>query len=264
MKVGTASVTLLSFARHEQILVDVAEHDLDVLQPGEALLQRVALAVDADVGDDDPVIGAEHAVADQRCSPDAGPKNIRADGHAGRGQAKARREVPPGDAVVVFGIAGQGKPPSKRQGIRRPDAPNLSTSGALFWPNVSGKVLRQLGRTRASESHFHAELDLPLRGPAERAGRLDGMAEMVPTAALPIVVFGLANCGWLSTLNASIRNSVAMRPTLVFFDQRRVDVERAGIESMVAQRCHEDLPDGVPHHSKHETMPVLWPGACKT
>src|SRR5579872_5767437 len=39
---------------------------------------------------------------------------------------------------------------------------------------------------------------------------------MVPTAAFPIVVFGLANCGWFSTLKASMRTSVLSGPSRVF------------------------------------------------
>ena len=45
---------------------------------------------------------------------------------------------------------------------------------------------------------------------------LDSIAEMTPAEALPIVVFGLANCGWFSRLNASIRNSVSTPPNRVF------------------------------------------------
>jgi hypothetical protein len=37
---------------------------------------------------------------------------------------------------------------------------------------------------------------------------LESIDEIVPTAALPICVFGLANCGWLRTLKASMRISV--------------------------------------------------------
>src|SRR5687767_12326380 len=44
----------------------------------------------------------------------------------------------------------------------------------------------------------------------------ESIAEIVPTCALPICVFGLANCGWLSTLNASMRISVENRPIFVF------------------------------------------------
>ena len=45
---------------------------------------------------------------------------------------------------------------------------------------------------------------------------LDNIAVIVPAAALSNTVFGLANCGWLSRLNASMRISVVNRPILVF------------------------------------------------
>ena len=46
----------------------------------------------------------------------------------------------------------------------------------------------------------------------------DGLASIAviwPKAALPNVVFGLPNCGWFRTLNASTRNSVSILPNYV-------------------------------------------------
>ena len=63
-------------ARGEQVLVDVAERlDLDVLELGEALLQRVALSVDADAGGHDFVVGAEHAAPDEGAAPTRVPNS---------------------------------------------------------------------------------------------------------------------------------------------------------------------------------------------
>ena len=49
-------------ALRREVRVDVAERlDLDVRQLREAALERVALAADADAGDDDAIVGAEDA-----------------------------------------------------------------------------------------------------------------------------------------------------------------------------------------------------------
>src|SRR5215475_7369108 len=45
---------------------------------------------------------------------------------------------------------------------------------------------------------------------------LASIAEIVPNAALPNVVFGLANCGWFRTLKISSRSSESTRPIRVF------------------------------------------------
>ena len=130
-------------ARGVQVLVDVAERlDLDVLQFREAPLEAVALPVDTDAGGHDPVVRADDAVTGLGRSPDARPKHIRADGDAGRCYAETRREVPPGDAILFFGIAGQGKPPSLLPGRKRPDRRILARRGAGY---VNGKAARKGG-----------------------------------------------------------------------------------------------------------------------
>ena len=43
----------------------------------------------------------------------------------------------------------------------------------------------------------------------------DNIDVMVPKAAVPNVVFGSANAGWLSTLKASIPSSLVTRPNYV-------------------------------------------------
>ena len=72
-------------------------------------------------------------------------------------------------------------------------------------------------RLSRSERQLRRELDVALRRAAQRARRVACSIEViVATAALPIVRFGWANCGWLRTLNASKRNSVSTRPIFVF------------------------------------------------
>ena len=54
-------------ALRRQVRVDVAERlDLDVREPREPALERVALPADADAGGDDAIVGAEDAAADVR------------------------------------------------------------------------------------------------------------------------------------------------------------------------------------------------------
>src|SRR5690606_29478007 len=99
-----------------EVRVDVTEGlDLDVLQPREAALERVALAADADAGKDQPVVGP----LDARRSARGGRHEAAADGEAGGGQAELRRERTPGDAVLRVMIAsheslhGEPEPPQQ-------------------------------------------------------------------------------------------------------------------------------------------------------
>ena len=73
-------------------------------EPGEAALQRVALAADADAGDHDAIVGAEDAVADVRRRLQARAEQVGADGDAGRGRTDTSREFAPGDAIGVLGL----------------------------------------------------------------------------------------------------------------------------------------------------------------
>ena len=87
-----------------EVGVDVAERlDLDVLELREAALQRVALAADADIRDDDLVVRAEDAALGARGRR---VEELAADGDARCRRAESRREIPPRDAVVVVPVVG--------------------------------------------------------------------------------------------------------------------------------------------------------------
>ena len=90
-----------------QVRVDVAERlDLDVLEPREAALQRVALAADADAGGDDAIVGAEDAAADvrrrlqARARPKSSPPAAMPAAAAPTRVANSRREMPSGSCRV--------------------------------------------------------------------------------------------------------------------------------------------------------------------
>ena len=70
LKVGDVGQAAIVHAAREEVRVDVAQRlDLDVLEAGEAALQRVALAADADAGQHHAVVGAQHAAARHRSRP---------------------------------------------------------------------------------------------------------------------------------------------------------------------------------------------------
>ena len=63
------------------------------------------------------------------------------------------------------------------------------------------------------------------------------IAVMVPKAALPNVVLGSANCGWLRMLKASTRSSRSILPNLVILMSDDVDVELARARARCCGRC---------------------------
>ena len=90
-----------------QVRVDVAERlDLDVREPREPTLERVALPPDADARRDDAIVRAEDAPADVRRRVEPRSKQLTADRDARR-RPDAGAEVAPGDAVAVVS-GGQG------------------------------------------------------------------------------------------------------------------------------------------------------------
>ena len=92
-------------AAREQVGVDVAQGlDLDVLEGGEAALERVALSADADVGQHHAVVGAQHAPAESG----RGLRVRARRGRAAQGHARHRlrgpgHELAPCDLVGIVG-----------------------------------------------------------------------------------------------------------------------------------------------------------------
>jgi hypothetical protein len=99
--------TLVVDPRRREVRVDVAERlDLDVRQPREAALERVALAANADARRDDAIVGADDAVADVRRRLDPRAQEIAADGDTRRCRPNSRCELAPRDSVLLLVIAG--------------------------------------------------------------------------------------------------------------------------------------------------------------
>jgi hypothetical protein len=94
-----------------QVRVDVAERlDFDVLESGEAALQRVALSADADARGDDAIVRADDASPDKRRRLEARTKQIRARCDARRRRAHARGEFAPCDAIRVVSLVRHSSP----------------------------------------------------------------------------------------------------------------------------------------------------------
>ena len=76
----------------------------DVRQLREPALDGVPLAADADAGDDDAVVCAEHATLRGRA--ETRPEELAADRQSRGGRAEPRRKVTPRDAVLVLPVVG--------------------------------------------------------------------------------------------------------------------------------------------------------------
>ena len=96
-------------ARRCQVGVRIAQRlDVDVVEPREAALQRVALAANADAREHDAVVGADNSVADLRRRAKARAQPVATDHRSGRGHAKPGIEVAPSQAGLIFR---HGEPP---------------------------------------------------------------------------------------------------------------------------------------------------------
>ncbi len=81
--------------RGGQVRVDVAESlDLHVRKSSEPALQRIALAADADAGQDHAIVGPDHTPADDGRRAGVHAEQLASGHQAGRG-AEARREFAP-------------------------------------------------------------------------------------------------------------------------------------------------------------------------
>ena len=95
--------------RRREVGVDVAERlDFDVLQPREAALEGVALTADADLREDDAIVGADDAAGRPGCRADARPQQVAADRYARRRRSELRVEDAPRNALLVLLVAGHG------------------------------------------------------------------------------------------------------------------------------------------------------------
>ena len=116
LKVGTSFSRSSLMRSRRQVGVDVAQRlDLDVRQPREAALQRVALPADADAGEHDAIVGAEDPSTlrgvgvsveklgprDQshRCRSDSGPEVTPGDGGHTRRVSPRTRASRQGDVT---------------------------------------------------------------------------------------------------------------------------------------------------------------------
>ncbi len=92
-------------AFRREVGVDVAQRlDGDVRQLRKPALDGVALAADADAGDDDAIVGAENAPLRRRA--EARPEELAAYRQAGGRRAEPRCKVTPRDAVLVLPVVG--------------------------------------------------------------------------------------------------------------------------------------------------------------
>ena len=79
-----------------QVRVDIAQRlVLDVGELRKPALQRVALAANADAGEDNAVVGAENPAADARRRRRLRAEQVAANHHAGRGGAEPCGELAP-------------------------------------------------------------------------------------------------------------------------------------------------------------------------
>ena len=137
-----------------EIRVDVAERlDLDVLQLCEAALEGVALAANADAGEDDAIVGAEHACAGQRRGVQRRPDHRRCGG-----QSDARRELAPRDpgALVIDVVVRHGDFPVPRLCRRMWPRRNAQPVGSLALRATSGGA-RPAGGTRLNPADLKAQ-----------------------------------------------------------------------------------------------------------
>ena len=92
-----------------EVPVDVAERlDLDVLQLRKAALQGITLTTDADAGRDHLIVGAEHPAAHMGRRVGGWPEELTADDETCCRRPNPRREVAPGDTILVVPLAGHG------------------------------------------------------------------------------------------------------------------------------------------------------------
>src|SRR4029453_10347087 len=98
---GDILQTLVVDPLRRQVRVDVAERfDLDVLEPGEATLQRVALAADPDARRHHTIVGPQHPTTNVRRRLQA-PRQKAAAGPQARRRPDADPEFTPRNAVWV-------------------------------------------------------------------------------------------------------------------------------------------------------------------
>src|SRR5437764_9750888 len=109
-----------------EIRIDVAERlDLDVLEPREAALQRVALPADAYAGRDDAIIGADDSAAHVGRRVKARTKELAAECHAGGSRPDACAELTPCEAVRIVSLFSHSCSSLSSQRIRQPAWPGI-------------------------------------------------------------------------------------------------------------------------------------------
>ncbi len=103
--VGDAGEARVVDPFRREVGVDVAERlDGDVRQLREPALDGVPLPANADAGDDDAVVCADHATLGGRA--ETRPEELAADRQPRCGRAEPRCKVTPRDAVLVLPVVG--------------------------------------------------------------------------------------------------------------------------------------------------------------